>query len=276
MQVKVYKPSHPVLKKLIDNISILTRTVREKPTVFTAFPNYITFVSVNYSAKTTVSGKNIKIRHSKKQGVDSILILDFINCGLVEYSGKIFEITICFKPLGINAFLEKELVHYRKEVCTPFYPFNDYQNHMLDISLMKRHEEIVRALENYLLLKYRGFHHPFLNNLLEDILDESQEMTISELARKYHISRTTLNKQFYLHLCTTPNQFKKIVRFRRALKSYRLNSSKKKLTDLTYQSSYYDQSHMIKDFKTLTRHVPKSFFSKVTQLEGGLINWMFT
>jgi transcriptional regulator GlxA family with amidase domain len=92
---------------------------------------------------------------------------------------------------------------------------------------------------------------------------------------KYGISRTTINKHFDLHLCTTPSQFKKVFRFRNAMRRHRLKISAESLADISCDAEYFDQSHMIKDFKSLTSYAPKTFFSKISALEDGQINWLF-
>lgn len=38
-----------------------------------------------------------------------------------------------------------------------------------------------------------------------------------------------------------------------------LNQSTKSLTDIAYESDYYDQAHFIKDFKEFTGLTPKEF-----------------
>jgi AraC-like DNA-binding protein len=40
--------------------------------------------------------------------------------------------------------------------------------------------------------------------------------------------------------------------------------------------NYFDQSHLVKEFKELTGFSPKTFFKQISPLENGTIQWMFT
>ena len=56
----------------------------------------------------------------------------------------------------------------------------------------------------------------------------------------------------------SPKQLGKVIRLQSALKIM-LNEKKEGLTDIAYNSKYYDQSHFIKDFKEFTGISPKEF-----------------
>lgn len=93
--------------------------------------------------------------------------------------------------------------------------------------------------------------------------------------RKNAVSRTTLNKHFGKHICKTPSQFKKILRFRNAVNKYASDKAKNNLTDIAYSVDYFDQSHMTREFKSVTGFSPKVFFEKTTALEKKQIHWLF-
>ena len=78
-----------------------------------------------------------------------------------------------------------------------------------------------------------------------------------------------------MHLCKSPSDFKKIHRFREALKSKKDKKNSPTLTALSYDMLFYDQSHLIKDFKSLTGLPPKNFFKNLTSHDDGKINWLF-
>ena len=49
----------------------------------------------------------------------------------------------------------------------------------------------------------------------------------------------------------------------------------KNLTVVGYEALFYDQSHMVKAFKSLTGFTPKQFFEGI-ELKNGAGNWFFT
>src|SRR5262249_2654653 len=152
----------------------------------------------------------------------------------------------CFKPLGVNAFLEKELVFYGQNRPEAFAPFPDYPAYLLEILSIKNIDDKIRAAESYWLSKLTGFEHPFLHRVIEEMQSEDTERkTISDIALRNNISRITLYKEFERPLCTVPAQFKKVVRFRKAMKKYAADSTAINLTNISYLVDYFDQSHMI-------------------------------
>ena len=142
--------------------------------------------------------------------------------------------------------------------------------------LIKDNEKKIAEMEAYWISKLKGVSHPFLYQAINDmLLPNDREMTIAEIARKSGISQKTLIKHFEQHIGKTPSDFRKIVRFRNALKQKSLENKEGNLTDITYISRYFDQSHMIKDFKALTGYSPKAFFKKLSSIYDGKINWIF-
>ena len=175
-------------------------------------------------------------------------------------------------------FLEHPMSFYAKDetMDRDFIPFVDFSERMSDIMLIKDHEEKITAMEAYWISKVKGISHPFLFQVINDmLLPNDKEMTISEIAKKNKISQKTLIKHFEQHIGKTPSDFRKIVRFRNALKQKAMDNQGGTLTDITYISRYFDQSHMIRDFKVLTGFTPRNFFKKLSSSYDGKISWIF-
>jgi AraC-like DNA-binding protein len=58
----------------------------------------------------------------------------------------------------------------------------------------------------------------------------------------------------------SPRQFLKTVRFQHALHT-RFKQQSLSLTQLAFDCGYYDQSHMINDFKKLSGYTPGEYFA---------------
>lgn len=276
MKIKAYSPLNPLLKKYIECIYILTHTAEEKPAKYITFPSIFTIVSISEKSKTVNEGNKLIIRQCDDNAIETNLVSDFNKPVFVQYEGNINEITIYFKPLAINAFLEHDLSHYNTSNFSEFLPFEDYRKTMIEILSLQNDTEKVEAVERYWLSKLTGFQHHFLETILSEITCEKNDtLTITELCKKNAISRTTLNKHFGRHICKTPSQFKKILRFRNAINKYASNKARNNLADIAYGVDYFDQSHMIREFKSLTGLSPKAFFDKTTALEKKQIHWLF-
>lgn len=276
MEVKLYKPQSALLQRYIECFYTLKCQPESKDVRYIGFPSLYSMICMNNRADVKVTGNySVSITHNSDKPIQTRLVRKFDSGGQVKYAGEADEIVIYFKPLGLNAFLEYDLKYYKNNYFVEFNPFEDFKGRMAAIFLIDNEENRIQALENYWLCKFRGFKHPFLNQVIEKIMDENESFSISRIALENGVSRPTLVKHFMLQIGTTPAKFKKIVRFRNAMKRYRLKISEENLSDISYDATYFDQSHMIKDFKTLTNLSPKNFFSQISTLEDGQINWLF-
>ena len=107
---------------------------------------------------------------------------------------------------------------------------------------------------------------PFLQN--SDV-----NYSVTEIAHKAGYNVKTFQRHFTKHMGCSPIDYRRIIKFRNAIVS-KLSAKKiKSLTDITFESNYFDQSHFIKEFKRLTNHNPKNFFRVVSQLHGEKIVW---
>jgi len=278
MNIQLYRPGNHILQNFIEYFYILTKDSKEEAVTYLTFPNIYSMVSINYQALIKTNGNKVTVEFNTDNLLVSGLAVRYKQPLLIEYTGAANEITICFKPLGLNAFLEHPVSFYAKNdsLENNFLPFDDFLQEMITIMLIQNDEKKIASMEDYWISKLKGVSHPFLYQALNDILlPNNKEMTIAEIARKNKISQKTLIKHFEQHIGKTPSDFRKIVRFRNALKQKALENTMDNLTDITYISSYFDQSHMIKDFKALTGYTPKEFFKKLSSSYDGKINWIF-
>lgn len=276
MKIRLYNPRNPLLTKYIECIYILTQTSEENSAKYLTFPTLFTIVSISEKSRSIVKGNDLTIEHAPDRDIETSLVGNFNQPVFVQYQGAINEITIYFKPLGLNAFLVNDLASYGTNSFDEFNPFSDYKNRMAAILSLDSDQEKLQSIELYWLSKLKGFEHPVLEKIINRMMDdEGKSLSMPELSKISGVSRSTINKLFKRHLCRTPSQFKKIIRFRDVLKEYLSVNPEVRLTNITYNLNYFDQSHMIKDFKTMTNFSPRRFFSKITKLEDGQIIWLF-
>ncbi|MFK7948760.1 MAG: helix-turn-helix domain-containing protein [Saprospiraceae bacterium] len=98
-----------------------------------------------------------------------------------------------------------------------------------------------------------------VKSTIDTILTANGQVSISELSEKNHIHRRQLARKFSSVIGLSPKQLSKTIRLQSALKKL-LTQKSSKLTDLAYDSEYYDQSHFIKDFREFTGLSPKEFY----------------
>jgi AraC-like DNA-binding protein len=100
-----------------------------------------------------------------------------------------------------------------------------------------------------------------LHECIDAILLNKGNLEIKDISKRIGISDRTLQRRFQSYVGLTPKQFAKIIRFQSSLSM--LNQSKKtQLTDIAYDTGYFDQSHFIRQFKVFTKQKPFTFREK--------------
>ena len=275
MEIKFFKPKNEILQKYIEGYYFLNNSKSDLPVEYYTFPNNYSIISIIENAEIIYLENQGIIKEKSGDNFISDLICHYKKPIKLRYEGNINEITFYFKPLGLNAFLNKSLCHYTNDFFSNFIPFEDYKNVFSTILKENDLDKRIDQIENYWLSKLKDFQHPFLNQMIIDLKDTQRDYSISDLAIKHNTTRQNLTKHFESNLCKSPSDFKKIQRFREALKSQINSQTKNNLTSLSYDMLFYDQSHLIKDFKSLTGLTPKKFFDKISVQENGEVNWLF-
>lgn len=84
---------------------------------------------------------------------------------------------------------------------------------------------------------------------------------VEKLAASACWSRKQFERNFQELVGTSPKQFMRIVRFQHTI-HYKANHPDTKLTDLAYACGFFDQSHMISEFRDFSGITPRQFFTE--------------
>jgi len=82
---------------------------------------------------------------------------------------------------------------------------------------------------------------------------------IGELARTLGVSRQHLAQKFKIHVGVGPKEFERVVRMTRLTERLLAPGRPKSTAELAYDLGYYDQAHMIHEFKALTGLTPREY-----------------
>lgn len=260
MKIESYKPSCDILASYIESFYVITRSASEKASDVIVFPHTNTGLSLLKNSRLThFKDSYYEFDYAKNVDFVSVLAFGYNEPVHIKYSGSFKEITIVFKPLGINAFLENDFDDYTSKInLGQFIPFSDYKIKMLKILDSDDTSIQLKLLEQYWKSKLIGFSHPFLIRAISEM--ESGNFTVKQFASDNSVSVKTFIYQFKKHIGRTPIQHQKIIRFRNSINMGINNSSGMSLTSIALDSGYFDQSHFIRDFKNLTGKKPKDFF----------------
>lgn len=187
--------------------------------------------------------------------------------------GKIRLITIVFKPFGAKPFFDFPIFEIQNNII-PIKDINnkewlDLENRLGDCVDNK---SIVSCLENNLLKKlekntlfnsYSSINNERIMLAINRIDDSKGTINIKDLSSLVCLSDKQFNRIFADYVGMNPKNFLRIIRYQSVL--LKLQNSNIKDTkavdfvDLVYDCGYYDQSHLINNFKEFTGYTPKEY-----------------
>jgi AraC-like DNA-binding protein len=180
-------------------------------------------------------------------------------------SGNTKLLSIVFEPYGLSQFFDIP----SSELLNQTIPLRFVLGKQLDeledkVFKTDTTEQKIVIIENFFkkqLAKKKNYQLPRISNSVKEINSNSQNNPVLQLALNACLSRKQYERSFTNLVGISPKQFMRIVRFQRAL-FIKQNNPDIKLTELAVDAGYYDQSHMITDFKQLSGYTPKQYFTQ--------------
>lgn len=127
-----------------------------------------------------------------------------------------------------------------------------------DVHLSNTPDQIIRPL----ITESRGL-NPIVTQAVRKIVSMKGSERITRLSKDLDISRQYLSRLFETHVGITPKQFARIERIQSLIKSISTNSEMNiDWASLACSQGYYDQSHLISDFRTVAGITPGHYFSE--------------
>lgn len=94
------------------------------------------------------------------------------------------------------------------------------------------------------------------------IQDSKENLNIKMLASRVNLSIRGLERHFIEQVGISPKLLSRVVRFNKVLQS-KMIFPERNWTDIANSYAYFDQMHLIKDFKTFTGQSPNSFLKQL-------------
>jgi hypothetical protein len=191
---------------------------------------------------------------------------------IVQPTGYVYSFAVRFYPYGFAHFIK-----------TPIDALANKETPLADLfgdESAELHKQIIDApgtdariacVEAFLLKRLGE------NATIDHIVQATIDILISKKGNASVNSiltdpskRRQLERKFAKQIGMSPKQLGKVIRLQAALKLL-LNAQSQKLTDIAYESEYYDQAHFIKDFKEFTGITPREFLDDDTMSLSALL-----
>jgi AraC-like DNA-binding protein len=184
----------------------------------------------------------------------------------IELQDDLSVFSVVFQPQGLMRFFRfpiSEICNQSVPLCLLMgQPAKELEQKMGKAGTFHQRVNIV---ESYFLglLKNNDSEFEFkrINHLAELIQQTQGKININQMASEVCLSRKQFERIFAEKIGITPKQYLKTIRFQAAIYKKQQNAHLN-MTELSYESGYFDQSHFINDFKTLSGLTPKQFFQE--------------
>lgn len=185
----------------------------------------------------------------------------------VIFKGSTTILNIHFKPTGFFHIFNtspKELVD----------KMDDTKN-ILSREILLLHEQMhesnnisdcIVLLENFLIKKFISqkprYKHPGITGACDFLINQKGMYSIKQLASHCNMTLQTFEVQFTEQVGINPKYFSRILRFSLGV-NMKLYNPFKSWTDIAYSCGYYDQVHLIKEFKEFGFFSPRNFMKEI-------------
>lgn len=183
----------------------------------------------------------------------------------VNFDERVFTFGIRFKPEGIyNLFgipaaeFSEDYIDMESVLGRSFSDFSNRLKEQKDLTAM------IKLADEYLLnnLNRNRINVYYLNHAAELIRKNGGLMKMDDLSGNVFIGRRQLEREFKAKIGLSPKQYMRLARLNdinRQLQQMKYTN----LTDLSYQFGYSDQSHFIRDFKSLSTTSPSHLLKRI-------------
>jgi len=272
------KPKNKFLQKYIAYYYFHVSNDDQHSEAFYFYPNYMHALTIYKGNDVEIDSeqKTSKVRTSVDK--DKLTFLYCINLKdkiHVDLQGTYHKIGIVFYPLGINHFIDKPLNEFLGNSFQKIIMDTIFKDHILKIKKEQPIEEQIEILENALIAVMQPFENKVLQTAVREIILSNGTVRVETLEDIAFTNRKTLLRLFKKHLYATIEEYKKMVMFRNSLNYALQHQELVNLTDIALYSMYYDQSHFIRHFRSITEETPKTLLPKIVQIGNEDLYWHF-
>lgn len=184
----------------------------------------------------------------------------------LKVTGNMRLFSVSFRPLGASMFFNLPMSElYGCIVPLRFLIKNQAEQLESELYEAIGFQEQVQLVERFLTSLLEKKDNDFGQQRLQEsisLINCSKGLVeVEKLAATACWSRKQFERNFQELVGTSPKQFMRVVRFQNTL-YFRGKNNQMSLTELAYECGFFDQSHMITDFRYLSGKTPGQYFAE--------------
>lgn len=192
----------------------------------------------------------------------------------VQPTGYVNTFAVRFYPYGFANFINLPLHDLADKETQLHKLFEQQSSKNLEQQIFSSNstKERISIIEEFLLgrLDDQSTIDKIVESTINALTKSKGKESIKNLVKDDLSLRRSLERKFARQVGISPKQLSKIIRLQAALKMI-LNKQGEKLTQIAYESEYYDQAHFIKDFKEFTGTNPSDYLSDEEMMLSSMI-----
>ncbi len=214
-----------------------------------------------------LEGPGGKSRHPVTPSVDKYVIgLQSSFTGSLCFCGHVRLFSIQFMPTGFYRIFNIPLTSFTNMVFDGSdifnYDISRLQQQLQEagnVDQMAAHAE--KFLSSYLTISKTKDAYNGMQKVSKSIYRNAGaiNLNIEQLAYDANMSLKTFERKFLQQIGLSPKLFARMVRFNKVI-GLKMQNPEKDWTSITYDLGYYDQMHLIRDFKEFANDTPSNFF----------------
>ena len=180
----------------------------------------------------------------------------------IEPTGYVNTFAIRFYPYGFANFVTEPIKNLANKETPLELLFEEKIAKELEQKIIQAKDvkQRIEIVEKFLFERLidQSTVDAIVKTTVNALLSTKGNVRIKTILKDDLSKRRQLERKFAKQIGVSPKQLGKVIRLQTALKML-LNKETESLTNIAYESEYFDQAHFIKDFKEFTGTSPKEF-----------------
>lgn len=261
MKYKIYQPS-PILSAFVDYYYYSKGTFNgEERTILPDGRVDLVFIlSAGVKAKNSGNTElvaNGGMLQARKKEVFSVI-----------YDGRLELLGIRFSPKGCLALLGLPMAELPEQPVSLADIFNTEAKE-LEESLFGIHdpEKKISFIERWLVRQYKknDLYHQWEWDWIDKLMRTSGTVSLQSLLQKSDANYKRIQRFFRDHLGISPKYFARILRMEAIHQDLRMHEKEIDWMYIVVKYGFYDQSHLVREFESMTGYSPNQFVEKLSQ-----------
>lgn len=177
--------------------------------------------------------------------------------------GNVDMIVVVFQPFGARAFFSLPMSEFFNN-CISVNDIGDIPLKKLASQIQDSQDSLssIDLIEKHFIKQLYSFDDYNYKRIVAaiDAVNNQPQIDVTSLSATTCLSYKQFTRIFTEYVGAKPKEFTRIIRFQRALYILQINPEIS-LTQLAFECGYYDQPHLIKEFKLFAGCTPSEFIA---------------